>query len=92
MRIYLLDCGEDAQAHIWTRHRVSVSEVEEAAYSSGLTIRGRGAGVYEVYGTTDAGRYLMLAVRYLGRGIARLITARDMTRTERRRYLRHVSH
>ena len=92
MRIIRLDCSEGAEVHIWTRHQVSFREVEEAAYGSGLIIRGREVGVYEVYGRTEAGRYLMIAIRDMGKGAARLITARDMTQTERRRYKKHVSH
>jgi len=92
MRVDFLRCDEETELHLWSRHQVSPREVEEAAYHSGLTLRGRGKGVYEVYGRTEAGRFLMIAVRYLGRGEARVITARDMSRTERRRYEKIRAH
>ena len=40
--------------------------------------------VYEYYGRTLDGRYLMVALLYIGQGVAMPVTARDMTRTERR--------
>jgi uncharacterized DUF497 family protein len=33
----------------------------------------------------------MIAVRYLGKGVCRLITARDMDDSERRLYKRHTT-
>ena len=91
MKILVLRCDEETELHVWSRHRVSASEVEEAAYAHGLAIRGREPGIYEVYGRTEAGRYLMIAVRYLGKGVCRLITARDMDDSERRLYKRHTT-
>lgn len=92
MRILQVCCDEDCELHIWTRHRVTFREAEEAAYNHGLAVRGRNEGVYEVFGRTDAGRYLMLAVRRLMGGRVRLITAHDMSLTERRRYSRYTAH
>lgn len=92
MRVDVLLCGEETELHLWSRHRVGAREAEEAAFHSGLVLRGRAPGVYEVYGRTEAGRYLMVAIRYLGRGTARIITARDMSRTERRRYAERTAH
>ena len=39
--------------------------------------------MYEHYGRTLEGRYLMVALLYLGQGVAMPLTAREMTRTER---------
>jgi len=92
MQILELRCDEDTELHIASSRRVTAREVEEAAYQHRLAIRGRARGVYELYGQTEAGRCLMIAVRSLGKGVARLITSRDMTETERRRYHRHIAH
>jgi uncharacterized DUF497 family protein len=92
MRITELLCEAETEWHIWSRHRVLMWEVEQASFTHGLALRGRALGLYEVYGQTWARRYLMMAVRYLGRGSARLITARDMSETERRRYRQHTAH
>ena len=39
-------------------------------------------------GKTDAGRYLLVVVCLLGKGKARVVTARDMTHSERHRFNR----
>ena len=92
MRIDRLRCETETEMHIWSRHRVTVREVEDAVYQHGLAIRGRSKGVYSVLGRTEEGRYLTIVVRYLGDCTVRLITARDMSRAERRRYDRHTAH
>lgn len=42
--------------------------------------------IYQFFGRTEAGRYPMIALLYLGGGVAMPITARDMTAAERRRF------
>ena len=83
---------DEAELHIWVRHRVSINEVEEAAYASKLIVRGRESGIYEVYGRTEAGRYLLAIVRLINGNTAKLITARGMTLAEQRRFKRHIAH
>ena len=84
--------NEEAELHIWVRHHMTPEEVEEAAYASGLVVRGRGQAVYEVYGKTEAGRYLLIIIRVLRKNLAEVITARDMSSAERRRYKNHTWH
>jgi len=50
----------------------------------GLAERGSDERVYEHHGLTLEGRYLMVALLYLGHGVAMPIKAREMTRSERR--------
>ena len=69
-------------------------EVEEALFGdeSGLLVRVGPAErdpsetIYRYFGRTEAGRHLMLALLWLGRGLALPITAREMTPAERRRF------
>ncbi len=68
-----------------------LKEAEDAVTQQRLVLRGRSKGVYNVFGRTEAGRYLTIIVRYLGDSVARIITARDMSWTERRRYERHTA-
>lgn len=68
------------------------NEVETAAYHAGLILRGRSSGLYEVYGRTEEGRYLVIIVRYRGRGVASVVTARDMDLAGRRRYEKMRAH
>lgn len=85
MRITRLEWNEENVVHI-ARHRVDPEEVEELCFHrSPLIERGRG-GLCYVTGQTRAGRYLFAVVRILGRGMARVITAREMEMKEKRRF------
>ena len=68
-------------------HGVIPHEVEEACFNEPLIMRA-GKNKYYVYGRSDAGRYLFIVSSYKGAGIGRIITARDMTGSERRLYNR----
>lgn len=74
---------EDSEAHI-ARHGVTPTEVEQALYARPrLVVAGR-EDTREVLGTTDANRYLFILVAEAADGRDFVITARDMTETERR--------
>ena len=47
--------------------------------------RGRG-GVYQAWGRTDSGRYLLVIFRYMGHNRAWPITAREMDENEKRHF------
>ena len=72
------------------KHRVSIWQVEEVLTEKAFVVRiarGRVAGedVYEAFGQTHAGRYLV--VFFIRKKNAALpISARDMTPSERRYY------
>lgn len=74
----------------WKNHRVSDSECEEVFFNEPLTVRRdpghsqRGVRYYAL-GQTDPGRCLFVAFTVRGK-LVRVISARDMTRTERRVY------
>ena len=72
---------EAAEEHIW-RHRVTVEEVEEAATNIGYARMHRGYLV--ALGETDAGRHLTLVLDRESDDFWYPVTARDMTRSERR--------
>ena len=68
------------------RHAVEPHEAEAVCRSQAtLILRGR-EGRYLAYGRTSAGRSLLIVIRALEGGVARIITARDMTQRERRLY------
>jgi len=87
LRLIELVWREEDVEHI-ARHHVDPQEVEDVCFSTSHHIEtGRGGGgVYYVTGQTEAGRYLFVVVRYLGRGRAKVITAREMDDRERVRY------
>ena len=69
------------------RHGVHPEEAEEACYRKPFILKGKGR-LYLIYGRTRDGRHLLVVLRYLGKGLGRVITARDMTEPERRLYER----
>lgn len=76
---------EDSEAHI-ARHGITPSEVEEAIYGRPrLVARGR-EGTRLVFAQTAAGRFLLVVVGRAADGRDFIITARDMTRSEQRRF------
>ena len=81
-----LDCSREVAEKLWSKHAVDMYEVHEALNSEQLLLRGGRGGLWEASGRTDAGRYLLIVLRPLGPDHARLVTARDMDRAERRRY------
>ncbi len=84
MRIQDFEWDDENVEHI-ARHDVNPEEVEEACYLKPYVLRGR-QGRYLVYSQTEEGRYLLVVGHYLGQGMFRVITARDMTESERRLY------
>lgn len=77
------------------KHGVSQAEVDEAWHSEEPRFIRRGkpitsrpnAIVFEYYACTEAGRYLVTILEYIGDGLAIVVTARDMTSGERRKFL-----
>jgi hypothetical protein len=82
MRIDDLAWTLERVEHI-AQHAVTPEEVEEVLSSAAVFKRGRG-GVYEAWGQTESGRYLLVISRYLGHNRAWPITARDMDENEKR--------
>lgn len=69
------------------RHRVIPQEVEESCFNEPL-VMGPGKNKYIIYGRSDSGRYLFIVVVYRTKARGRVITARDMTKSERGLYNR----
>lgn len=72
-------------------HGIEPREVEEAVFDpAALALRTRGAREprYVVLGRTQVGRYLLVVLQPAGGKRSYVITARDMTDGERRRYRR----
>jgi uncharacterized DUF497 family protein len=95
VRIRALDWRPDRIEHI-ARHGVSAYEVDEATRDVGKRIRKAGPAernpnetIYRVYGRTEAGRHLFVALLLYESGDEALpLTAREMTDREKRRYRR----
>ncbi len=84
----VIEWDEDSIEHI-AKHRVEPEEVEEVLSGRYLLRRGRKQRYY-VLGRTEAGRYLFIVLARWGRHSFRVITARDMTKTEQRLFRKKV--
>lgn len=83
---------ESVEQKIWEKHRVLSSEAEEVLESAKrvLFVEGgfrQGEDLYAALGRTQAGRYLAVYFVYKPRSHeALVVTARGMTRKERKQY------
>ncbi len=69
-------------------HNVTPAEVEEVLFSRPRWIAIGRNDTTLVYGQTHAGRYLLVVASDEGDDVAFIVTARDMTDTERRTFRR----
>jgi uncharacterized DUF497 family protein len=84
---------EDIIDKLWRKHRVSEVEVEEVLQgrpSFRFAEKGHrpGEDVYAALGRTDTGRFLIVFFVYKEDAHALIVSAREMTPTERKRYER----
>jgi hypothetical protein len=76
---------EQSEDHI-ARHRVAPGDVEQVVHSRPrLVARGREATTL-VFGTTDGGRHLVVVLADAEDGRWYVVTARDMTDSEKRAF------
>ena len=69
-------------------HGVRPAEVEEVLWDDPWFEKRRGRQRYQVFGQTDSGRYLLVILDREYNSIFYVVTARDMTETEKRHYQR----
>lgn len=67
------------------RHGVTPDEAEEVFVNRPKFFKSRQER-YAALGKSSQGRYLFVVFLYQGKGCARVVTARNMTKTERRLY------
>ena len=87
MRISSLEWDDYRIEHI-ARHDVEPDEVWEVCEDSLHLAHREGRHRYRLYGQTTAGRYLFIVLEQVGGGVYKPITARDMTKNEKRNYRR----
>jgi hypothetical protein len=90
MKIRDLIWPEDRIDHI-ASHGIEPEEVEEACFGEALVLRASSEGknpVYYVLGQTEGGRHLFSVVIQFPDGNGYPVTARSMTRKEKKRYNR----
>lgn len=79
---------DDSEADI-ARHGVTPEEVEQATERPFYTMPGRG-GTTLLLGQTHAGRYLLIVLTGSSDGRWHIVTARTMTESERRIFIKKV--
>ncbi len=90
LQIESLEIDDHILEKIESKHRVSFNEVEEACLSDQRHIRRGKEGLYKVFSQTGAGRYILVVLVNLGKGNWKIVTAREMTESEKRLYTREV--
>jgi len=89
MEIEDLHIGKNIAEKLSRKHNVEVYEVYEAIWNeedSVWIVRSpRGSGTYIAFGRTESGRYLTIAFIPKSK-VAYILTARDMTKGERKLY------
>ena len=86
LRMEALEIDDHILDKIESKHRVSFEEVEEACLSESRHVRRSREGLYKLFSQTAAGRYIMVVLVNLGRVVWKIVTAREMTDSERRLY------
>ncbi len=84
---------EDIVEKLWQKHHVEENEVEEVFDNSPYfrfveNGHREGENVYAAFGQTNGGRYLTVFFVYKQNKHALIVSARDMTASERRQYER----
>jgi len=90
LRIEALEIDDHILDKIESKHGVSFQEVEEACLSEAPQVRLSKEGLYKLFGQTAAGRYILVVLVNLGGGVWKIVTARQMTDSERRLYIKSL--
>lgn len=88
------DWDEHNGAKIWRKHRVSIWECEQVFFNHPLTVaddekHSERENRFYALGRTDSDRMLFVAFT-VRRNLVRVISARDMSRNERKVYQSHA--
>ena len=88
LRIESLGIDDHVPEKIESKHGLSFGEVEETCLSDARHVRRGKEGLYKVFSQTAAGRHVLVVLVNLGGGNWKIVTAREMTDSERRLYTR----
>ncbi|MEW6141643.1 MAG: BrnT family toxin [Chloroflexota bacterium] len=90
LRIESLEIDDHILEKIEAKHSITFEEVEEACLSESRHVRRAREGLYKVFSRTLAGRYILVVLANMGGGIWKVVTAREMTDTEKHLYERET--
>ena len=86
--MFYIEFEWDSGNEFKVRQRASLEEVESAFYDSKKKIHRTYFNRYRLFARTNSGRYLFVVYQRKAGGIIRVISARDMIRSEKRFYKR----
>jgi uncharacterized DUF497 family protein len=75
---------------IESKHGITFNEVEEACLSDKRHVRKGKEGLYKLFSQTDAGRYILVVLLNLGDSNWKVVTAREMTDSERQLFKKSI--
>jgi len=82
-----LEISYYVESKIWSKHGINIDEVESSIRTPGIYVRkGRGKNIYEMLVCSAHGKHLFIVLRKMNSTRYKLVTARPMTRNERRYY------
>ncbi len=84
LRIEALEIDDHILDKIESRHGVSFHEVEETCLSETHHVRRSKEGLYKLFGQTEGGRYILVVLVNLGGSVWKVVTARQMTDSEKK--------
>jgi uncharacterized DUF497 family protein len=90
LKIEALEIDDQILDKIEAKHGVTFSEVEEACMSGKPHVRKSKEGLYKIFSTTTSGRHLLVVLVNVADGIWKVVTARQMTNSERQLYMKSV--
>ena len=90
LRIETLEVDDYILDKIESKHHISMVEIEESCLADERHIRRGREGLYKVFSQTSSGRYILVVLADLGIGNWKIVTARQMTDSERRLYSKVV--
>ena len=85
MRIRSLQWDDANLEHIIGKHGLSPNDVEDVCFGAHYAFSVK-HNRKAVYGQTASGRYLLVVLQRLYGSVYRVVTARDMTRSERAKF------
>ena len=85
-----LEIDDHILEKIESKHSISFTEVEESCLSDRRHVRRGREGLYKVFSQTASGRYILVVLVSLSKGSWKIVTAREMTASERRLYSKTI--
>lgn len=85
-----LEIDDNILDKIERKHGIAFNEIEEACLSDKRHVRKGKEGLYKLFSQADAGRYILVVLLNLGDSNWKVVTARELTDSERQLYKKSI--